>query len=288
MDIFKLFVKKLLRRVRFCSHVNMFWTGKEIECPNFGDFIGPYLFNQMTGRNPVRKVPSNYSLTTTFMTVGSIMSWCREDSIVWGSGIVNRKQDFPRPYAVSAVRGPLTRQRFLEQGYECPEVFGDPGLLLPRFYTPRSNAKRYRFGVVPHYVDKDICAELLKCHPEILMIDVFQSIESVIDNICNCDLIVSSSLHGLIVAHAYGKKALWVKFSDKLWGDDTKFSDYYQSLGFDGDIVPFRIVSSFGIEDLNLLFNEILFNPNKDTVHGLQEGLLASCPFPFTKPLVRY
>jgi hypothetical protein len=53
-------------------------------------------------------------------------------------------------------------------------------------------------------------------------------------------MIVSSSLHGLIIAHAYGREAAWLKFSDRPLGDDFKFRDYWASIGWP-DHAPYDV-----------------------------------------------
>jgi hypothetical protein len=141
------------------------------------------------------------------------------------------RDDWINPAAqMLAVRGPLTRLRALECGASCPEIYGDPALLLPRFYSPRA-AARVRLGVVPHYFDKPRIAAHWRPPQGCALIDIQQGIERVIDEIACCDRILSSSLHGLIVAHAYGVPAMWVKFGDTLLGDGSKFRDYLGSVG---------------------------------------------------------
>lgn len=147
-------IKRLLRTIRINPGDRMFWTGKDEECPNFGDFIGPYLYAKITGRQPIFSQPSNLSIYSVYMSVGSIMSWCRENSVIWGSGIVKNGQAFPKPMAVYAVRGPITREHFIAQGYSCPEIYGDPGILMPLFYNNRDLPTKYSIGIIPHYVDK--------------------------------------------------------------------------------------------------------------------------------------
>jgi len=103
--------------------------------------------------------------------------------------------------------------------------------LLPRLYEPEASEPRAVLGVVPHYFDKPKVAAFWRSSAKTRFIDIQQRIERVIDQIVACEYIVSSSLHGLIVAHAYGVPALWVKFADNLLGDGTKFRDYLASVG---------------------------------------------------------
>lgn len=72
---------------------------------------------------------------------------------VWGSGSINGgriKADLN--IKIKAVRGPLTRKTAILSGYECPEIYGDPALLLPYAYKPNINNK-YKVGIIPHYCD---------------------------------------------------------------------------------------------------------------------------------------
>lgn len=277
MQVIRGYIKGVIRNLRKEPGQRMFWVGREKDCPNFGDIIGPYLFEKITGSPPVFTKTSNVSLRSVHMSVGSILFWCKEDCVVWGSGVIYEGQTFPRPQRTFAVRGPLTRQHFLNQNYDCPEVYGDPGLLMPLYYAPSGVKKKYEIGVIPHYVDKAQCDKYFKNTGNIKIIDVFGSIEKVVHQILQCQMVVSSSLHGVVMAHAYSIPAAWIKFSDDLWGDDIKFHDYYKSIKCSAQVEPYLVENS----DITKLRSTVVssYKPEDSVLSGIREGLLKSCPF---------
>ena len=133
---------------------------------------------------------------------------------------------------VCAVRGPLTRERFTAAGLDCPAVYGDPALVLPRLYTP-AVTEQDAIGLVLHFSDRPRLEGLLQAPEPFKLIDIQDPIEKVIDQIASCALVASSSLHGLIVAHAYGRPATWIEFRPLPSGDGSKFRDYLQSIACD-------------------------------------------------------
>lgn len=201
---------------------------------NFGDVITPYLYHRVTGKHstPVRNggTPGD----PVYMGAGSIMSQCRAGMrhvVVWGTGIMFAHDRFQKPARVISVRGPLTRRRFLELGYsDCPEEYGDIGLLLPRVYSPPPAPRRYRLGIVPHYADYAAMRKQYGDRPGVLVIDLCEDVERVVDQLVQCERTVSTSLHGIIASHAYGVPCAWARVSSLIAGGDTKFLDYYGSL----------------------------------------------------------
>jgi len=164
------------------------------------------------------------------IAAGSIAHWADADSVLWGCGLINDWIASPEPPRhVLALRGRLTRDILARRGVACGHVLGDPALLLPEFYpaSPRSGA----VGIVPHYVDRG--SEFVgRCAAEGLRIlDVADSVETFIATLTGCERVLSSSLHGIIIAHAYGIPAAWVEISGAVHGDGFKFFDYYSSAG---------------------------------------------------------
>jgi hypothetical protein len=106
-------------------------------------------------------------------------------------------------------------------------------------------------------------------------------VENIITKICNSKYIVSSSLHGIILAHAYGKKALWVNMfgNNKLHGDSIKFFDYYASINI-YDIKAFQIETFI---KLTIQEQEIIIenypNPTRDIIKILQSNIINNTDF---------
>lgn len=214
-----------------------------MENGNWGDELNYHFFSTFT-KLKVLRYPNTYVArffaVRNLVSIGSILcNYPNRSSIVWGSGVGNDKIDLRlrcRPQKILAVRGPLTRKWLESQGVSCPNVFGDPALLLPRFYTPKL-LPRKRIGVIPHVVDwqyakSKICdAQGGDSDIRLISMDNYNDWRDVIDEICSCDCVFSGSLHGLIVAEAYGVPSVWVKFREMKPGWDFKFFDFYKSIG---------------------------------------------------------
>ncbi|RKE97979.1 polysaccharide pyruvyl transferase family protein [Ichthyenterobacterium magnum] len=262
--------------------IRLFWwsepllMGKPKE--NYGDLLGKYLVEKISHTKVKFTHPKKPSFKNLFapiyVTIGSILAHVNKNCIVWGSGIINEDQ-LVKPAKFLAVRGPETRRVLMRQGYDVPEIFGDPALLLPDYYLPKVN-KVHKLGVIPHYVDYARVVELFKDHKAIVVIDLMTNdVELTTKQIMECERIVSSSLHGVIVSHAYGIPAVWVKFSDRLFGDDIKFKDYFKSVL----IPPYKFDYIEKDESLEAFFNPKIELPNPKQINKLKLDLMSVCPF---------
>jgi len=259
---------------------NIYWS--RYEPKNFGDWINPYLFKKITGTEGIYCPPTMKYPTSTMFGAGSILRHIKTPgtAIIWGSGIISLQDSFERPRQILAVRGPITRRRCLDLGFDCPEVFGDPAILLPDFYQPVGKRRaKYALGIIPHYFNYELAKDIFSFIDNAKIIDVTQPVEKVIDEINQCNVTLSSSLHGLIVSHAYGVKSTWVEFGEPLIGDGTKFLDYFMAFEPKTQIKAVKIDSSFTIEDL-ISIAEIHEIPKHSE---LTAGLVSSCPFYYKK-----
>lgn len=219
------------------DHVLTYWWDQK---PNFGDAIGPWLVGAMTGRPVVNSKwiePQQPSLFTVGSVVGHLSV---PGHNIWGSGIINElgaekagRIGPNKPAAIHAVRGRLTRHELTTKlGWDVPEVYGDPALLLPKFMEPAQSKQAGKIAIVPHYLHKPYFAGV--SDPQLNVVNVGNGLERVVSQIAHASHCISTSLHGIIVAHAYGVPWTWLRIGDHiLHGDNFKFEDFFSVLARD-------------------------------------------------------
>jgi hypothetical protein len=191
-----------------------------IKCKNVGDTLTPIIVEHFT-KHKLEWVERKHR--GKLLAVGSIMKSLRNGDTVWGAGVMRGTDLFPQaPFCkFLAVRGKLSEKAL---GIKCG-VYGDPALLLPLMYSPDIK-KTKGLGYIPHYIDKD-----LFIGKEI--IDIEQDWKSFINDLLQYEKVETSSLHGMIIALAYGIPVRWIKYSDRVIGDGFKFRDFGSGVGLD-------------------------------------------------------
>lgn len=241
---------------------------------NWGDDINFFFLEKIT--NKKHKIYKKTMKKDNFSLIGSILSnhFIDGKTTVWGSGILDNKFKLRmKPKKICAVRGPLTRQHMIDSGIKCPEIYGDPALLLPYYYNPDIE-KKYKIGFIPHHscLDKEIVKKFA-ANDDVLLIKLknYGDWKNVIDQIKSCEFIVSESLHGLITAEAYNIPNLWVKVG--LEKQDLKFHDFFLSLGKDRK-------NSY-VMNVNTSVDDVLKECEKyEHVNNLDlQPLIDACPF---------
>lgn len=193
-----------------------------IEANNFGDVLN---------RNILDHFGIEYEHTidhtkANLFAIGSVARLAgRSDSVIMGSGVI-RKNEKLNPYADwRFVRGPLTANQLKDNGGKSVSLFCDLAMFLPELVEKSESI--YDVGIVPHYQHYH---KMKKLYPEYKIINVNNTDPlSVAAEITSCKKIISSSLHGIICAHAYGIPAAHARFG-KLHGDGAKFVDYYAGI----------------------------------------------------------
>jgi len=206
--------------------------------PNFGDAINRRIVAQVSGR----RVEWARLDTADILAIGSVLGFeatirrlqgpMADHPLIWGSGLLSDPGDAFEGVRVGerclAVRGPLTAARL--PGFDG--VLGDAGLLCPQVRPFAS--ERAGVAYVPHHAQWKNPEKLEALAAEGLrIIDVRQADPwDVVAQIAGCELVLSASLHGLVVADAYGVPNIWVAASDWMATEGAfKFHDYFASVG---------------------------------------------------------
>ena len=253
------------------KNLNISWYLGE-EGKNWGDALSPLISSLISGKNINYINPWDTSDIFRYYVIGSIIPPSSSNSEIWGSGIIKNINHINiKPKKIHAVRGPLTREIFLKNNIDCPEVYGDPALLYPRFYNPKIE-KKYKYGIIPHYVDQNHpWINKQKEREDVLIINILDPINKVVDDIKQCEIILSSTLHGIICSDSYNIPSYWVELSDKVIGGGFKFRDYFLSVNRPL-IDSIKPTLSSKIEDY--ISNFIQYQINIDL-----NQLYNSCPF---------
>jgi pyruvyltransferase len=197
---------------------------------NFGDELARTIVDLMLAQKGLTMF-DEVKKTRLLMSVGSVLHLADNDTVVWGTGRSGRVPDRRHLFQqldIRAVRGPRTRDFLISQGYQVPEVFGDPGLLLPALTGDRfapTHEKEVVF--IPNLNDYEMGVDFSSI--KIPVLNPRQSWNKAIAELLRYNFVLASSLHGLIIAEAYGIPARYVRLSD---GEDLfKYHDYYEGTG---------------------------------------------------------
>lgn len=220
--------------------MKLYWWA---ERPNFGDALSPHLLRRFAGVDATWAAPRDAGV----IGIGSIL-----DHVAWnwrghviGSGCLRDKPAVPPGAKVWAVRGPLSAQ-----GYRGDYAIGDPGLLAADLIGPV--AREHDLGILPHWSDTDLVrrgfSEFGRYDP--LFIDPSAEPLRVLRDIASCRKLVTSSLHGLIVADSFGiprRFEMAARLATE--GGDYKHRDYHASIGHPFEVGRTTEPSRFRIDD---------------------------------------
>lgn len=254
------------------KRTEMFWW-EQPHPGNLGDVLSPYIVEKLTD------IPPKFvGRKEGMLAIGSIIKWASNKSSIWGAGTSSEGIDLPKNAKYHAVRGPYTRQEVLNNGGDCPEIYGDPAWILPKLYNPAIK-KTNKVGMILHFIheDSNICISEKVKSISIRRVG-FDQIEQFMDEMLSCERIISSSLHGVILANAYNIPVVWATVTDSagaIHGDGIKFKDYFNTIGINEDLKPVNLteLSDLSEESLNSLD---FWLPEKDIN---VEQLIKAAPF---------
>lgn len=203
---------------------------------NLGDMLSEVVVDYMLDTN---KIKDKYlGKTKHLYSIGSILFFEKQNATVWGTGSLHLMQGtlknvinnrILRKLDIRMVRGPKTRDNLLRLGISCPEYYGDPAMLMPLIYKPSIERMNYVL-VICHFRDSILNRPKMIMGNEIVYLSALtEDWKKSIDIIIGAKFVISSSLHGLIIAESYGVPAILLK--PKTEEDLFKYDDYYWGTG---------------------------------------------------------
>jgi len=177
----------------------------------------------------------NVEAPPRLLCVGSISHKLLPGDVLSGVGcktdVLPPEAELPRDSVhIHALRGPISLEIFRKAGFDVSGVkfLADPGVLLGRM-VPERDAIPGRVIFIPHYRERREARQML---PEgITMVDIDAKVPDLARRIQEAELVYSSSLHGIIFAHALGRPCVFVRpmTEEPL----AKFEDYFLAVGLD-------------------------------------------------------
>ena len=268
---------------------------------NFGDSINFKLLKDMTGKEIIKYNYCNKNFNKifnypNFSFIGSIFDkWFINSNnlniqnskpiIIYGTGftyeIKNKKYPI-RNLDIRAIRGKLSLQNLINCNLFLKKnlILADPGLIALFFFNLKEAKKEYSLCIIPHVLDQS--NEIFK------KIDIINSIilnikddDNFMKSLSKCKRVISSSLHGLILADSLFIPNIRMKFENNIYTVDFKFNDYYSS--FDLEPQKYINLNIHNLTEKDLNYIDKNYNITKEMVLKKQCELLNNFPFPLEK-----
>jgi pyruvyltransferase len=250
--------------------VRLFWsTDHSTYNFNIGDELSPAIVRMVSQREVTWAPPEGCDLAAIGSIIEMVLNVPRQTpTVVWGSGFIGDGPPLDHaPLVAAAVRGPHSAARLGLAG-EVP--LGDPGLLASRLLTRRP-AKRQMVGIVPHYEDLDLPIIRVWDEKRGRVISPRLPAMEFLKAVAGCELILSSSLHGLIIADSLGVPNHWVRLSDRVIGHGFKFRDYFRCLGRSEEYMSLPAPEAMirtSVDDLINAYGAIDVSPIQEDIVG--------------------
>lgn len=245
---------------------------------NSGDLVSKILierlFNTEVSLVTTEEPEGDYNLVMGGSIAGNIKP--SFSGHIFGTGAIFENDRINLPLAkINALRGKLTLHRWVSAPYLKQEIpLGDPGLLVDRLFDAKLIPKKFVVGIIPHYVhnrELEIRTWIRRNENDVLCIDICSRLDHVLEQIAQCEFVISSSLHGLIFSDALNVPNKWIYIDDQLAGNSFKFRDYYSAFGITD---PMPILFNADLKIKELLFH----HPIRVGIEKIKEDLFNAFP----------
>lgn len=197
---------------------------------NAGDLLNRDLISHFYGEPPLNVDSGG----TRLLLVGSVIHRMQQGDLIAGVGTKGTPLPDPKHIGeidIRGVRGPITHDALAKSGFDVSNItfHADPGLLVKELYPRETtrNAIRNRVAFIPHYRDR----KDYRHTTGIRVVDIDCEPRKLAKEVAQAELVLTSSLHGLIFAHAIGRPVVLIA---PLQAEPlVKYQDYMASVGLD-------------------------------------------------------
>jgi pyruvyltransferase len=193
---------------------------------NFGDALSGVVVSRVLGAAGLdagEQVP----VARRMLAIGSVMHFARDGDAVWGSGVNGKVPVELHRFSrldVRAVRGPRTRDFLRARGIAVPEIYGDPALLVPALFPGRFvRSVAERVVIVPNLHD------LARFAGDPRVVSPLLGWNEVVRRIVGAERVLSTSLHGIVLADAFGVPVNYLRVSEN--EGTFKYEDHMLATG---------------------------------------------------------
>lgn len=266
------------------------------QLPNMGDLLNPLIVKEIFGIDSERHTFLTCELSGIgsglgqFTMIGSPVEkiikktssfFIRRKVYIWGTGFINDnngndKEFFRKNMEFCAVRGNLSKARvekILNKKLDIPT--GDAGILADRLIKEKIT-KKYKVGIIPHFKEQDhpIFKEMKDKYDNSIIIDLRLDPVEVVRLIAECETIISTSLHGLIVADSFHIPNQHIVVTNNMKGDGFKYRDYYSA--YNVEVKPINL-NTQPIPEVEDIINN--YKLTKEMIETKKKELIECFPF---------
>ncbi len=241
---------------------------------NFGDWLSPLVVELVSGRQVEHASLDECELVAIGSLIEVVLESPRSEPVqLWGTGFIRDGPSTSDPRVrVAALRGPLTAGRF--ESVPDPAL-GDAGLLCHHLLGRRP-PKRHPLGIVTHYVDLELpLIGEYRRHGRYPLLSPLMRPTDFVRAVAECEVIVSSALHGVITADALGIPNRWTVLSERVLGAGYKFRDYLGLFGVP-DVSPVDLPPPERVT--RDLLDSIVARYSRPGLEGIRERLASAFP----------
>ncbi|PML04857.1 hypothetical protein BCT86_14445, partial [Vibrio breoganii] len=208
-----------------------FW--RKTRYPNLGDELAKLIIERRLNVKVNRTGINNADC----IIVGSILERAFKGATsglsVFGCGFMDTPKELLTDLNLNivSVRGYLTKSILEKYDYSC-DYIGDIGLVVDELLDTSDLVKKHQVTLIPHHNHFDTYKSIIKkLNLPYNLIDLrTYNLDFVLMEIACSELVISQSLHGLVMADSLAIPNVWLKKERLHRGDDFKFKDYFSSI----------------------------------------------------------